>query len=154
MIVRVVGYVREPAGPEGRSAFAQQEELRRFAADGGLTLVAVCQDGAGNQAPAERNGYRSMLAVVAAGGVDAVLLPGLDTLSPDQIVQEILLWDLRGRGVRVVSTRPDDVELLDGESPQGPSRMLIRDVLERVEQHRRSLHDRDTDVVVHLSPAE
>lgn len=138
--MRVVGYVRESADPaDTRSAFAQQEELRRYASEHGHQLVAVCQDvRAPGRAPA-RDGYLSVLGVVSGGGVDAVLVPGLDTLSRDSIVQEIILWDLRARGVRVVSTDPVDLTLLDDTAVPAADRLVIRDVLERVEQHRRQV---------------
>lgn len=160
--LRVVGYVRESADPsDGRSAFAQQEEIRRHAAANGLAVVAVCQDLRSDNT--DRVGYLSLLGVVAAGGVDAVLLPGVATLSSDQIVQEIMIWDLLGRGIRVISTQDTDQALLDGAVDPGASRMLIRDVLSRVGEHARSIGahriDRpsilpDGDVLIHILQAD
>jgi hypothetical protein len=44
--MRIAGYVRESLDPaDPRSAFAQQEEIRRHAATHGLTLVAICRPG-------------------------------------------------------------------------------------------------------------
>lgn len=160
--MRVVGYVRESPDPaDGRTGFAQQEELRRFVAERGDSLVALCQDLRGTSG--RRDGYLSLLGVVAAGGVDAVLLPGIATLSSDQIVQEIMLWDLLGRGVRVVSTRQPDAALLDPAADPGVTRMLIRDVLTRVAEHARGLGGHridpptvlpDGDVLVHIIRAD
>lgn len=134
--MRLVGYVRETADrSDPRSAFAQQEELRRYAADSGDLLVAVCQDTRRQGSPTARHGFISMLGVIASGAADAVLLPGVATLSTDEIVQEILLWDLRSRGVRVVSTVESDRTLLESGSEPEPARMLIRDVLSRVGEH-------------------
>lgn len=158
--MRVVGYVRESADPTAdRPAFTQHEELRRHAADQGYQLVAVCQDTRQPGHSLGRDGYLSLLGVIAAGGVDGVLLPGLATLSGDQIVQEVMLWDLRGRGVRVLSTVAGDLPLLDDESDPGAARMLMRDVLERVGDHARGLGSHridpppirpEGDVLVHL----
>ena len=135
--MRIAGYVRESADPSAdRPAFAQQEELRRFAAENGHDLVAVCRDAREPGHALGRTGYRSLLGVIAAGGIEAVALPGLDTLSSDQIVQEIILWDLRSRRVRVLSTRPDDDEILGGRALP-PARILIRDVLARVAEYAR-----------------
>jgi hypothetical protein len=84
-------------------------------------------------------------------------------LSSDQIVQEIMLWDLRGRGVRVISTDPSDLLLLDADERPGSSRMLIRDVLERVGEHARSIGAHrleppgilpDGDVMIHIITAD
>jgi len=161
--VRVVGYVREPVGAEqARPAFVQQEELRRWAAEQGHQLVAVCQDRSGDgHHPLDRDGYLTLLGTLASGGVDAVVVPGIAALSDDQIVQEILLWDLKARGVRVLSTDTEDVTFVGGDDP-GATRMLIRDVLARVEEHARILSRHPTgrsrpiggaDVVVELLAA-
>ncbi len=162
--MRVVGYVRESADPtDSRIAFAQQEELRRYASEHGHQIVAICQDLRMPGSPPSRAGYVSLLGVVAAGGVDAVLIPGLDTLSSDAIVQEIMLWDLRQRGIRVVSTDPVDLRLLDAEAVPDPPRLVIRDVLERVSEHAREIgsHRIDPpnsfpgrDVLVHIIEAD
>lgn len=155
--MRIVGYVRESADPaEGPTAFAQQEEIRRHAARHGHALVAVCQDARTPGHPLGRDGYRSLLGVLATGEADAVVVSALEALSGDTIVQEILLWDLRSRGVRVVSTDPADEAVLAG-SP-GPTRMLIRDVLTRVSEHAEELRrpvraatdGNGGDVVVHI----
>lgn len=154
--------MRESAdSSDPRSAFAQQEEIRRHAATHGYTVVAICQDLRG--VSANRDGYLALLGVVAAGAVEAVLLPGVATLSSDQIVQEIMIWDLVSRRIRVLSTAETDLALLDGDADPGTTRMLIRDVLSRVGEHARTVGsipaDRpplrpDTDVMIHLVRAD
>ena len=160
--MRVVGYARESAGAEdARPAFAQQEEIRRWIAEQGHHLVAVCQDSRQAGHALGRHGYLALLGTVGSGGVDAVVVPGIETLSSDQIVQEIILWDLQSRGVRVLSTHDDDLVLI-GDADPGPTRMLIRDVLIRVAEHAETMTDRPmerpaggTDVVVELlAPAD
>lgn len=161
--MRVVGYVRESADPERfRPAFAQNEELRRHAAERSHLIVAVCQDlrRAGQQTG--RDGYLSLLGVVAAGSVDAVLLPGLETLSADETVQEIAVWDLRRRGVQVLSTRPDEQHLLEGEGAPSAGRDAVRQVLQRLAEPAlpiaRAPSDAevapDGDVLVHIIAAD
>lgn len=161
--MRVVGYVRESADPsDTRSAYAQQEELRRHSGESGLNLVSICQDARVAGHPLARDGYLSLLGVVASGAVDAVLLPGLGTLSSDQVVQEIMLWDLRARGIQVLTTESNELPLLEEGDP-GVTRMFIRDVLERVGEHARGLgaHRIDPpsvlpggDVMVHILAAD
>ena len=70
--------------------------------------------------------------MIATGAADAVLVPALATFSSDAIVQEIVLWDLTGRGVSVLSTDPSDRAVLDSDAGPEPSRLVIRDVLERI----------------------
>jgi hypothetical protein len=135
--VRIAGYVRESADPSAdRPAFAQQEELRRHAVEHGHDLVAICRDAREPGHALGRAGYRSLLGVIASRAVDAVMVPGLETFADDEIVQEIILWDLRSRRVRVLSTRPQDDAVLAGDDP-GPARMVIRDVLARVAEYGR-----------------
>jgi hypothetical protein len=135
ILVRVVGYVRESADREDtRPAFVQHEDIRRWTAEHGYELVAVCRDARPQEGSPGRAGYLALLGVLGTGGIDAVVLPGIAVLSDDQIVQEILLWDLRSRGVRVVSTDAGDADTL-GPEQTNPTRMLIRDVLSRVAEH-------------------
>ena len=162
--MRVVGYVRESADPSaGRSAFEQQEEIRRHAAEQGHALVAMCQDARTPGEALGRDGYLGLLGVVASGAVDGVLVAGIGSLSSDQIVQEIMLWDLHARGVRVISADPADLALLDAAEEPGPARMLIRDVLQRVGEHARALGSHrldppavlpDGDVMIHILDAD
>lgn len=133
--MRVVAYVREAADPAGdRTAFAQQEEIRRFAAAHGLQVVALCQDVRSPGRTLGREGYLSLLGVIASGHPEGVLLPGLATLSSDLVVQEIMLWDLRSRGARVLSTEAADVDALSA-APADANRQFVRHVLARVAEH-------------------
>jgi len=133
--MRVVAYVREAVDPaEDRPAFVQQEEIRRFAAAHGLQVVALCQDLRSPGRALGREGYLSLLGVLLSGNAQAVLLPGVATLSSDLVVQEIMLWDLRSRGARVLSTDPADLEVLSGV-PSDPNRQFVRHVLARVAEH-------------------
>ena len=162
--VRVVGYVRESPDPsDGRPAFSQQEELRRYAGDNGHRLVALCQDLRTPGQPRNRDGYLSLLGVIAAGGVDAVLVPGIATFSSDAIVQEVMLWDLQARGIQVVSTDPADLSMLDPDAIPDPSRLVIRHVLERVGEHAAGIGAHridppgilpDGDVLIHIIAAD
>ena len=162
--MRVVGYIRESADPSvGRSAYEQQEIIRRHAAEQGHALVSICQDARTAGEALGRDGYLGLLGVVASGAVDGVLVAGIDALSSDQIVQEIMLWDLRGRGIRVLSADPSDADLLDAAGGPGPTRMVIRDVLQRVGEHARSIGSHrfeppailpDGDVMIHILAAD
>jgi len=160
--MRVVAYLRESADPgEDRPAFAQQEEIRRYSAVHGLDVVAICQDVPRPGLALGREGYRSLLGILASGNVEAVLLPGLATLSADIVLQEVMLWDLRARGARVLSTDPADADLLSPATGDA-TRRFVRDVLVRVAEHRESLGllpappapaAGEGGVVVHLVPS-
>ncbi len=131
----MVGYVRESPSPQDAdTAYAQAEKVRRAVAEGGHQLVAVCQDLRQPGSALNRDGYQALVGIVDAGQVDGVLIASLQTLSPDKIVQEIMMWDLRSRRVKVLSAEPDDVPALS-DPPLDRSRQLVRDVLARVGQY-------------------
>ncbi|MDP8959246.1 MAG: recombinase family protein [Actinomycetota bacterium] len=156
--MQVVGYVREAPRPDdGESAYAQSERIRRWVARGGHSLVAVCQDVPQPGHALERQGYRALLGIVEAGQADAVLLPGLAALSVDKIVQEVMLWDLRRRGVLVLVTEEEDLAALADPS-EDPARMLVRDVLARTGEYAQVLEGvepvarGEPEVIVELVP--
>lgn len=133
--MNIVGYVREaPGRGQSDTAFAQGERVRRWALDTGNHLVATCQDH-GPEAVTDRPGYRAMIDLVRSGSADAVVVASLDALSPDKIVQEIMLVDIRTGGATVISTDEADHELLanaDGDH----TRLVARDVVAKVADYR------------------
>ena len=134
--MRVVGYVRETIDPrEGQPAFAQTERIRRWAADGGHVVVAVCQDLRSAEDAARRNGLRAVMGILNEGAAKAVVVPNLDTFSSDKVVQEIIIRDLRARGAAVISADEADHADLEEATPDR-LRMVVRDVLTRVAEHQ------------------
>jgi len=134
--MRVVGYVREAPGPqEAESAFVQSERIRRWVTESSHhQLVAVCQDILQSGYALGREGYRALIGIITAGQVDAVVVSSLDSLSGDKIVQEIMIWDLRSRGISMLSTRQEDLPEL-ADPPGDRARLLIRDILVRIGEH-------------------
>jgi len=159
--MRVIGYVRDAPGPDsGDSVFVQSEHIRRWIAHHRFQLVAVCQDTLGSDAADDRDGYRALLGIISAGHVDTVLIADLTVLSADVMVQEVMLQDLRTRGVSVISTNEADLPALSDPATD-PGRLLIRDVLSKQQTYRRRFSDiadvvieaeRDRDVLIELIP--
>ena len=149
--MRVVGYVRDAPGPDsGDSVFVQSEHIRRWVAHNRFQLVAVCQDTLGSDAADDRDGYRALLGIISAGHVDTVLISELSVLSADIMVQEIMLQDLRVRGVSVISTNEADLPALSDPATD-PGRLLIRDVLTKQQSYRGRFSD-VADVTVETDP--
>ena len=139
--VHVVGYVREAADPrDGDPAFAQSERLRRWSADGGHTLVAICQDLRSADDPSRREGLRAVMDIIRGGAARAVVVPDLTVLSSDKVVQEIVIRDLRGRGATVISASDDDHAEL-AHATHNRLRMVVRDVLTRLDEHEERFTD-------------
>ncbi len=161
--VRVVGYVRELFGPEDSDpAFVQGEAIRSWVRKTGHNLISICQDVRQEGHSLGRDGFQALLGIIAGKGVDGVVVPELSALSPDLMTQEIIIWDLRRRGVTVLSVYEADHELLLTPTRE---RLLMRDVLARLEEYREWAHpaaleelDEDDEepgdeVVVELIPA-
>jgi len=137
--MRIAGYIRErPPAAGGEPAFAQAERIRRYAADHAYDLVTVCQDAATPGRTDATAGFRALLAVVASGAVDTVVIASVEALGDDVEMQEVLAWELKRRGVGVVSTRSGDDTVLDESTPD-EIRRTARRVLERVEDLGRLL---------------
>lgn len=158
--MRVIGYVREVGGPDtGDTVFVQSERIRRWVAQNRCQLVAVCQDTLSNVGGNDRDGFRALLGIVSAGHVDTVLIPELAALSSDLMTQEVILHDLRCRGIKVISTEDADLAAL-AEPATDPGRLLIRDVLAKQQAHRTRFGDAaepqsptgDQDVLIELIP--
>jgi DNA invertase Pin-like site-specific DNA recombinase len=161
--MRVVGYVRELFAPEDADpAFVQGEAIRAWVRKTGHNLISVCQDVRQEGHVLGREGYQALLGIVAGKGVDGVVVPSLDSFSPDLMTQEIIVWDLRRRGVTVLSIDERDHQLLMTPTKE---RLLLRDVLARLEDYHEwaypaaqeeeldSDEESGDEVVVELIPA-
>lgn len=125
--MRVVGYIRE-ASADGEPAFAQSEKIRRWINENGHRLVALCQDVRTPGHSVGREGLQSIVGIVSAGQVDAVVVPSLTTLSPDKVSQEVIMWNLREKEVSVLSTDTAEVDQL-ADPPADDIRLITRDIL-------------------------
>jgi DNA invertase Pin-like site-specific DNA recombinase len=158
--MRVVGYVRELFGPEDTDpAFVQGEAIRAWVRKTGHNLISVCQDVRQEGHGLGRDGFQALLGIVAGNGADGVVVPSLSALSPDLMTQEIMIWDLRRRGIAVMSIDEADHQMLLTPTRE---RLLIRDVLARLEEYYEWARPADEEedeertgdeVVVELIPA-
>lgn len=132
--MRVCGYTREePPVAAAEPAFAQSEQIRRFATERGWQLVAVCSDGVVPGGADISPGFQALLAVAESGTVDAVVVASLSALAGDVEGQEILLRKLRSSGTTVFSADPADDKELAAE-PADPDRLAVRAVLARADE--------------------
>ncbi len=165
--MRVVGYIRE-ASAAGEPAFAQSEKIRRWINENGHRLVALCQDVRSPGHPIGREGLQSIVGIISAGQVDAVVVPSLDTLGADKITQEVIMSELRSKGtITLLSTDRNDIDQLS-DPPADHVRLLVRDVLAKQQRFDEILSlpvpaepepeviriDEAPDVVIELIPPE
>jgi DNA invertase Pin-like site-specific DNA recombinase len=164
--MRVVGYIREISA-SGEPAFAQQEKIRRWVGENGHRLVALCQDVRTPGHPVGREGLQSIIGIISAGQVDAVVVPSLATFSTDKVSQEVIMSALRAGGVTLLSTDAADVDEL-ADTPADELRALVRHILDKQARFDEVLSlpvpesdepavvrlDDARDVIVELIPAE
>ena len=134
--MKIAGYVRQtPGRTDPDTAFAQGERIRRWVLDTANELIAVCQDHHTSSAPTDRPGFMALLDIARSHGADAVVVANLGALSPDKMTQEIMLQDIRSAGATVIATGAEDIAALQS-SEHDHTRMLVRDVLARIDQYR------------------
>ncbi len=144
--MRVVGYVREIADATvSEIAYAQNEAIRLWANKHGHHVVAICQDVRTSGHELGRDGLRALLGIIETGEPDAVVVSNLAVFASDKIAQEILIWDLRKRGVTVVSTSEEDAAALHEPSSE-ELRKVVRLVLAGVEMHQHMIAGRDAAI--------
>jgi hypothetical protein len=114
-----------------------------------------------------REGLQSIIGIISAGQVDAVVVPSLATFAADKVSQEVIIGALRSSGVTLLSTDLGDIDEL-ADPPADNLRLLIRDVLAKQARFDEILTlptDEDTepqvvridespDVVIELIPPE
>ncbi len=150
--MRIAGYVRQtPGRKDPDTAFAQSERIRRWARDTGNELIAMCQDHHTSSANTDRPGFKALLDVVRSGAVDAVVIADLSALSPDKVLQEIMISDIRANDVTVIATGEDDLALL-ADAGTDHTRLVVRDIVARVSDYHAAFGVSD-DSEPSVSPA-
>jgi DNA invertase Pin-like site-specific DNA recombinase len=103
--------------------------------DTGNELVTMCQDHGSAASPTDRPGFKALLDVIRNGNADSVVVASLHSLSPDKVMQEIMITDIRVSGVTLIATSDDDLEIL-ADGGDDHTRMVVRDIVTRVSEYR------------------
>ncbi|MHC3004160.1 recombinase family protein [Gordonia sp. GN26] len=136
--MRLVAYLRcstarqqEAFGPE-----VQREVIRKWAKANGHRIVAWCEDTiSGTSELKDRAGWMQAETLVKTGTAQGIVVPRLDRLARDVMIQELLLR--KSPGV-VLSARESEHELLTGTTSD-PSRKLIRTILGAIAEYDREM---------------
>jgi hypothetical protein len=64
-----------------------------------------------------------------------VVIASLESFSPDKVLQEIMITDIRAAGVTVIATDTADLEVLQ-DGGDDHARMVVRDIVARVSEYR------------------
>jgi DNA invertase Pin-like site-specific DNA recombinase len=141
--MKLVGYRRVSTALQSEEGFGldvQSDLLRVGALHLGATLIATFTDAgeSGANGVESRLALHEALAMIARGEVDGILVPRLDRLARDLILQEQLIKEIRRLGGQVFSCAGGEDGVLRGDDVD-PSRQLIRQVLGAVAAYERAM---------------
>lgn len=141
--MRVVGYVRVSTDRQAEKGFGldvQERDVKAWARQHDHRLVEIHRDEgvSGSNGLDTRVGLADALAAVRARNAHGVVVPRLDRLARDLVLQETLLAEVKRLGGRVYSATPAEDEFL-ADDPKDPSRRLIRQILGAVNEYERSM---------------
>lgn len=124
----------EAFGPE-----VQRTAITQWAKANGHKIVSWHEDAiSGTSELKDRAGWMEAEAAVKAGKAVGIVVPRLDRLARDVMIQELLLRNTQRLGGVVLSARDSENELLTGET-KDPSRKLIRTILGAVAEYDREM---------------
>jgi DNA invertase Pin-like site-specific DNA recombinase len=141
--VKIVGYIRvstERQVDEGFGLDVQEKAVRAWARANKHRLVGIYSDEgiSGAKELAHRPGLADALEALQAGEAGGLVVPRLDRLARDLVLQEQLLAEVRRLGGEPFSTSGGEAGYL-ADDPDDPSRKLIRQVLGAVSEYERSM---------------
>jgi DNA invertase Pin-like site-specific DNA recombinase len=142
-LVRVAGYVRVSTDVQAEKGFGlqvQQKAIRAWAKEQGHRLIRICGDEAASGAKEldRRPALAEALGMVRRGDVGGIVVPRLDRLARDLILQEQLLVEVKRGGGQLFSTSSGEQAFLQDDASD-PSRRLIRQVLGAVSEYQRAM---------------
>ncbi|GAA2053048.1 recombinase family protein [Williamsia deligens] len=122
---------QEAFGPE-----VQRQAIRQWARANGHRIVSWHEDTiSGTSELKDRAGWMQAEAAVKSGAAQGIVVPRLDRLARDVMIQELLLRKTPGV---VLSARDSENELLTGTT-NDPSRKLIRTILGAIAEYDREM---------------
>jgi DNA invertase Pin-like site-specific DNA recombinase len=134
---KAVGYVRVSTDEQtkGFGLDAQELAIRNHCKTQHLRLVEVLRDEghSGSNGLDSRPGLAAVLALLDSGAADVLVVPRLDRLARDLLIQETVIGRLQRRGRQVHSVAEPDV------SSEDPTRVLVRQVLGAIAEYERGL---------------
>lgn len=135
--MNVVGYIRvsSKGQMEGDGPSRQGDSIQRFCESQGLVFIRnFIEEGvSGTVEGMDREAFSDMVVYIDSlkgmkAQVDAVVVERLDRLARDLMVSEVLLKELRTRGIKVFAA--DQGAVLDMANDDGdPTRKLIRQII-------------------------
>jgi DNA invertase Pin-like site-specific DNA recombinase len=141
--MKIVGYIRVSTATQAEDGLGldvQKAAIRAWCKSSGHRLIKVLSDEgvSGAKELEDRPGLADALDMIRGGKAQGIVVPRLDRLARDLIVQETILAEVRRIDGETFSTSPAEASYLT-DDPDDPSRKLIRQVLGAVSEYERSM---------------
>jgi DNA invertase Pin-like site-specific DNA recombinase len=144
--MRVIGYIRvsSKGQMDGDGPQRQLDAIQKFNQAHNLSMGQyIMEDGVSGTVEAmNRDGFADMIVMIERESttmhpIQAVVVERMDRLARDLMVSEILLTELRKRGIKVFAT--DQGALIDIANDEGdPTRKLIRQIIAALAEWEKS----------------
>lgn len=141
--MRVIGYVRVSTAVQAEDGLGldmQKAAIKSWCKANGHRLVRTLSDEgiSGAKELEDRPGLADALDMIRSRKAQGIVVPRLDRLARDLIVQETILAEIRRISGEAFSTSPAEAGYLS-DDPDDPSRKLIRQVLGAVSEYERAM---------------
>lgn len=141
--MKIVAYIRVSTDRQAEQGFGlqvQERAVRQWAKEQGHRIVAVHRDEgvSGSNGLDTRKGLPDALAAIADGQAAGLLVPALDRLARDLVIQEQIIAEVRRAGGAVYSVSATENDSLRDDT-NDPARKLIRQMLGAVAEYERSM---------------
>lgn len=140
--MKIVAYLRVSTDKQAEEGFGldvQRAHCRTWAKANGHRIVSwrIDEGLSGSNGLETRVGLYDAMGDLRDGAADALLVPKLDRLARDLIVQEQLLAEVRRLGREAFSASAAEASYVT-DDPEDPSRKLIRQIIGAVNEWERS----------------
>lgn len=141
--MRLVGYRRVSTAGQAEDGFGlevQSAALRLGAQTHSAQLLTIVEDAgeSGANGIETRRGLHAALDMIRSGEADGLLVPRLDRLARDLVLQELLIAEIRKLGGVVYSCVPSEDALLRDDASD-PGRKMIRQIMGAVAEYERAM---------------
>lgn len=139
MILAAYSRVSTKEQLDGFGLDVQSSSMEGWASARDISLLAFCDAGeSGSNGVETRRGLHAAMACVASGDASGLLVPRLDRLARDLILQEVLIAEVRRCGGEVYSCVPSEDALLRDDASD-PGRKMIRQIMGAVAEYERAV---------------
>ncbi|MDT3441769.1 recombinase family protein [Pseudofrankia sp. BMG5.37] len=140
--MKVIGYIRVSTETQvdGFGLDVQAKAIKDWARANGHRLIHIYREEgiSGSKDLEHRPALFEAMEALKANQADGLIVPKLDRLARDLIVQETIIGDIWKAGKLIFSAVPGEAELLVDDQAD-PSRKLIRQVLGAVNEYEREV---------------